>query len=465
MNRSRLAWGAASAFVIATLVALMVVPIHVQRRVDAHRDAIEASEPARTLLMGLQYNLVRELSALNDVASGHADAALTFREARTSENKIWTDLEPLTVAMGAQVHGRFERARTIAELWHRRLNEEEVLARPSVGSGTFRARNVRLRFAEVLTAISQLDSTILITTQRSREQIQGAERSGLLLTVLLGALAFTAAAVVAALVLRFRRLADETERRRRQAIDALEDAARSTEARQRLLRGVTHDVKNPLGAARGYADLLGMGIKGPLNPEQQKLVEGVERSIDSALAIISDLLDLARTDSGGIHIQRVEVDLNEIARNAVADHQAAAATAGHHITARLADAVPITVHSDPVRVRQVLDNLISNAIKYTPAPGHITVGVNARAGDAPFGKRAVSITVADNGPGIPREHRENIFNEFTRLDDNSALKGHGLGLAISRRLARLLGGDLGLAETPPPGATFVFWLPQRDQQK
>jgi two-component system sensor histidine kinase KdpD len=116
-------------------------------------------------------------------------------------------------------------------------------------------------------------------------------------------------------------------------------------------------------------------------------------------------------------------------------------------------------------VRQVLDNLISNAIKYTPAPGHITVGVNARAGDAPFGKRAVSITVADNGPGIPREHRENIFNEFTRLDDNSALKGHGLGLAISRRLARLLGGDLGLAETPPPGATFVFWLPQRDQQK
>ena len=465
MNRSRLAWGAASVFVIATLIALMVVPIHVQRRVDQHREAIQASEPARTLLMGLQYNLVRELSALNDVASGHIDAAQTFREARLSERDTWTRLEPLTIAMGTPVHGRFERARTIAELWHRRLNEEEVLTRPNVGAGAFRARDVRLRFAEVLTATSQLDSTILITTQRSREEIQGAERSGLFLTILLGALAFIAAAVVGALVLRLRRLAEETERRRRQAIDALEDAARSAEARQRLLRGVTHDVKNPLGAARGYAELLGMGIKGPLNAEQQQLIEGVERSIDSALAIISDLLDLARTDSGGIQLQRVEVDLNEIARNAVADHQAAAETAGHRITARLADNRAVTVHTDPVRVRQVLDNLISNAIKYTPAPGQITVGINARAADAPFDKRAVAISVTDNGPGIPREHREHIFNEFTRLDDNSTLKGHGLGLAIARRMARLLGGDLGLADRSPPGATFVLWLPQRDQQK
>ena len=284
-------------------------------------------------------------------------------------------------------------------------------------------------------------------------------------TVVSGALALVAAAVVGALVLRLRRLADETERRRRQATDALEEAARAAEARQRLLRGITHDVKNPLGAARGYAELLSLGVKGPLNDEQVQLVNGVDRSIHSALAIISDLLDLARADSGGIQVQRVQVDLREIARNAVADHQAAAEAAGHRISARIPDAAPVATYTDPARVRQVLDNLISNAIKYTPAPGQITVGVNGKAGDTPFGRRAVSISVSDNGPGIPGEHREHVFNEFTRLDDSTDLKGHGLGLAIARRMARLLGGDLGLAETAAPGATFVLWLPQREQHE
>jgi signal transduction histidine kinase len=466
MKGHRFVWGLASAFVIATLAALIVIPILVQRRVTEHRGAIEASEPARTLLMGLQFNLVRELSALNEVgAAGDASAAQTFRVARSAEREIWSELEPLTAQLGTEVHGRFVRARTLADFWHSRLNEEEVLANPTAGVTRLQASDIRQRFAEMLAAISQLDSTILHTTQLSRQRIQRAERSGLNFTIVSGALALVAAAVVAALVLRLRRLAEETERRRRQATDALEEAARAAEARQRLLRGITHDVKNPLGAARGYAELLSLGVKGPLNAEQQQLVNGVDRSIDSALAIISDLLDLARADSGGIQVQRVQVDLREIARNAVTDHQAAAEAAGHHISARIPDGVPVSTYTDPVRVRQVLDNLISNAIKYTPAPGQIKVSVHGKAGDAPFGRRAVSISVSDNGPGIPVEHREHVFNEFTRLDDSTDLKGHGLGLAIARRMARLLGGDLGLDETAAPGATFVLWLPQREQHE
>ena len=461
MNQNRFAWGVAPAFVIATLAALIVIPLVVQRSVDQQRRSIEASEPARTLLMSLQFNLVQELSALNEIGvDTTSTAAETFKQARSTERDIWSDLEPLTVQLGTSVHGQFVRARTLAELWHLRLNEDQVLAMPNRPVAALEAADVRLRFREVLATIAQLDSTILASTQQSRTRIEGAERSGLVLTFVSGGLAFIAAAIVAALVLRLRRLAEETERRRRQAADALEEAARSAEARQRLLRGVTHDVKNPLGAARGYAELLGMGIKGPLNAEQQQLVEGVDRSINSALAIISDLLDLARADSGGIQVQRVEVDLNAIVRDAVADHQAAAQTAGHRISARPADA-PVRVYTDPTRVRQVLDNLVSNAIKYTPAPGDIRVGLNGSASDAPFGKRAVSIVVADNGPGIPPEHRDHIFNEFTRLDDGSAMKGHGLGLAIARRISRLLGGDLGLADKPGPGATFVLWLPQR----
>jgi signal transduction histidine kinase len=284
-----------------------------------------------------------------------------------------------------------------------------------------------------------------------------------MMTFVSGALALLAAGVVAALAVRVRRLAHIAERRRRQMAEALEQSARAAEARQRLLRGITHDVKNPLGAARGYAELLSMGLKGSLNPEQETLVQGIERSINNALTIISDLLDLARSDSGGVTVNRVNVDVNDIVRDAVEDHRAAAETAGHEIVC--ATSGMLHCFTDPTRVRQVLDNLITNAIKYTPAPGRIIVRTDSNADDAPFGRRAVAIRVTDNGPGIPVEQRERIFDEFTRLDDNSSLKGHGLGLAIARRMARLLGGELGVADMRGPGATFVLWLPQREQRE
>ena len=109
----------------------------------------------------------------------------------------------------------------------------------------------------------------------------------------------------------------------------------------------------------------------------------------------------------------------------------------------------------------MLGNLVSNAIKYTPAPGRIDIGVNGNAADAPFGRPAVAISVSDTGPGIAPEHRDDIFNEFTRINDHSTATGHGLGLPIARRVARLLGGELGVADNSGPGTTFVLWLPRR----
>jgi signal transduction histidine kinase len=463
-NLDRWAWAVALLFVVVTLGALVVIPLIVQRRVDESRAAITDSEPARTLLMGLQYNLVREMSTLNQHAvTGDPRFARTFVEVREAERRIWNELAPLARNLGPVVNTQFIRARDLAETWHIRLNEDELLRSKTAGLATLQAADVRERFEQVLTATAQLDSAILNVTNSSRTRIQQAERSGLIITLVSGALALVAAGVVAALVLRVRRLAQIAERRRRQAAEALEQSARAAEARQRLLRGITHDVKNPLGAARGYAELLAMGLKGSLNPEQDKLVEGIERSINNALAIISDLLDLARTDSGGVTVHRVNIDLNDIARQAVDDHHAAAETAGHEITCEANGKLPS--FTDPTRVRQVLDNLITNAIKYTPAPGRITVRTDANANDAPFGRRAVAIRVSDNGPGIPADQRERIFDEFTRLDDNSSLKGHGLGLAIARRMARLLGGELGVAESGGRGATFALWLPQREQRE
>ncbi|HEV3050126.1 MAG TPA: HAMP domain-containing sensor histidine kinase, partial [Longimicrobium sp.] len=243
---------------------------------------------------------------------------------------------------------------------------------------------------------------------------------------------------------------------------ALAETARATEARAHLLRGVSHDVKNPLGAARGYAELLEQGIRGELTPEQAKFVAGIRRSIDGALSILADLLDLARADSGGLHMERMPAELGHIAREAAEDHRPAARAAGHTLECP-APAEPIRLHTDPARVRQVLGNLLSNAVKYTPAPGRITVRAErVEGGDSRPGPWAV-LRVIDTGPGIPPEKREAIFDEFTRLHDGTDIQGHGLGLAISRRVARLLGGDLDVSGAPGQGATFTLWLPLRDE--
>ncbi|HSL68938.1 MAG TPA: HAMP domain-containing sensor histidine kinase, partial [Longimicrobiales bacterium] len=385
----------------------------------------------------------------------------TFSDARSAERRIWSDLAPLARNLGIEVHEQFVETRTLAEFWHQRLNEDALLRRGRAGLELLLETDVRARFAEVLQATGTLDSTIVRVTQRERERILEAERLGLKLTFVSGALALVAAVVVALLGVRGRRLAAQSERRRQETAAALEASARAADARERLVRGITHDVKNPLGAARGYAELLSMGVKGSLNPEQEKLVQGMQRSVDSALAIISDLLDLARTDSGGITVQRTNTDLNQLVREAVEDHRAAAEAAGHAIKLE-ASGEPLTSYTDAVRVRRVLDNLITNAIKYTPAPGRIVVRTEGSARDAPVSRRAAAIRVADTGPGIPPEKREAIFDEFTRLTGDDGPRGHGLGLAIARRVARVLGGEVGIAKSDGTGATFVLWLPQRE---
>jgi len=449
-------------FVVLTLTALVLMPLLVQRRVEQHRRAIANSEPARTLLMRLQFDLVRQVSTLGQYAvTEDTEWTQMFRAARNEERQTWSRLEPLAKSLGPDVQAQFVEAHTVARVWHQQVHEEQLLRERSSATAALQGRGMREDFEQLLSATERLDAAILERTRIEREKIEDAEQAGMLFTFISGALALLAALVVVGLVLRIRRLADEAERGREQAATALALSARATESRQRLFRGVTHDVKNPLGAALGYAELLGMGVKGSLNDEQEKLVRGVQRSIDSALAIISDLLDLARVDGGGITVERINVKLTDLVREAASDHRAAAEAAGHQVVCDVAPA-GCECYTDPTRVRQIIDNLMSNAIKYTPAPGRIAISAEADAADAPFPQRACAIRVSDTGPGIPLEERERVFDEFARLDDHSHTKGHGLGLAIARRIARLLGGELGIVDTGQSGATFVLWLPQRD---
>jgi len=243
------------------------------------------------------------------------------------------------------------------------------------------------------------------------------------------------------------------------------DLERATESRVRLLRGFSHDVKNPLGAADGHAALLEMGVLGELEPRQLESVGRIRASIGAALGLIGDLLELARAEAGQIEVHRAPVDVRDVARDMAADYQPQAAARGLELGVELAPELPVVL-TDPVRTRQVLGNLISNAVKYTPE-GRVTVRVALRQHDGdgngdgtgpPRRGRWVGVAVADTGPGIAREQHRELFREFGRLSPSSA-RGHGLGLAISQRIATALGGCITVDSEAGQGSTFTLWIP------
>lgn len=240
----------------------------------------------------------------------------------------------------------------------------------------------------------------------------------------------------------------EAERRR-------EELERVTESRTRLMRGFSHDVKNPLGAADGYAQLLEEGGFGDLSPKQQDSIGRIRRSIRTALRLIHDLLELARAETGQLEIECVATDVAHAAREVAEDFRAQAEAAGLAVDVRAPEG--LRADTDPTRLRQILANLLSNAVKYAPN-GQATVNVEVRGEGGPRAGAWVAVHVADTGPGIPADKREQIFQEFTRLDPG-AQQGAGVGLAISRRIARLMGGDLSVDSEIGRGSTFTLWLP------
>lgn len=268
----------------------------------------------------------------------------------------------------------------------------------------------------------------------------------------------------AALALRKVILLEEAERRRDVAEQLMEQLRREAESKARLLRGVSHDVKNPLGAAMGYTQLLEDGIYGELTAEQHKSVKRVGASLNSALNLIEDLLELARAEGGQLAVDLARTDMRQLIQGITEEYRAAARAAGHTLALELPEVLP-EVETDADRVRQIFGNLVSNAIKYTPEGGHITVKA-----DVVMGRRVsdpkcrLALSVVDMGPGIPRDRQEYVFEEFSRLDPGTR-NGVGLGLAISQRIARLLGGEITLQSEVGHGSNFTLWLPATIQHE
>jgi PAS domain S-box-containing protein len=235
------------------------------------------------------------------------------------------------------------------------------------------------------------------------------------------------------------------------------------ESHQQLIRGFTHDIKNPLGAADGYLSLFEAGVFGQMSEPQARSIANARRSIGTALHLVSGLLEIERAEASQLSIEREEVDLGAVVCEIAATFHGAAAAKSLDLAVSVPQEeesrVSLVIESDAARVPQILANLISNAVKYTHPGGQVVVAARvALAAEPLWHGRRVAVTVTDNGPGIPFGKQAMVFREFARFDPG-ATAGSGIGLAISRRLARALGGDITFTSTPGVGSAFTLWLP------
>jgi PAS domain S-box-containing protein len=238
---------------------------------------------------------------------------------------------------------------------------------------------------------------------------------------------------------------------------AMEEAYRVAEAANRakseFLAVMSHELRTPLNAIGGYAELMEMGIRGPVTQQQAEDLRRIQTSQRHLLGLINEVLNYAKLETGTVHY-----DFRSVAMRAVlnaAESLVAPQAQAKGLTLVVAEHHPeLTARADVEKLRQILVNLLSNAVKFTDAGGRIEVSCEAAAG-------GVAVHVRDTGIGIPAEKLEVIFDPFVqvRADLTRTQEGTGLGLAISRDLARGMGGDLTVASTPAAGSVFTLTLP------
>jgi two-component system sensor histidine kinase GlrK len=224
--------------------------------------------------------------------------------------------------------------------------------------------------------------------------------------------------------------------------------------KNRFLRHVSHELKTPLTALREGAELLHDQVAGPLAPPQAQVVSIMRDNSVKLQRLIEELLDYQRALHAAASLEVRPIELDDLVRDAARPHELAAQAKGLRLTI---DAQPVMLEADPQKLRSIVDNLISNAVKFTPPGGMIAVRARSAAGEA-------VIEVVDSGPGVPPEERESIFNLFfrgrTKAAEGGRIKGSGLGLAIARELVEAHGGQIAVVGDGA-GGHFRVTLPRR----
>jgi signal transduction histidine kinase len=226
---------------------------------------------------------------------------------------------------------------------------------------------------------------------------------------------------------------------------------------------ISHELRTPLSSILGYLELLEDDEETPLTAEQAQYVGTIERNANRLLRLVSDLLFTAQVESGRFQVQEQSVDLQTVVAASV--ESASPVAAGRGVTLRMAACdEPVFVCGDPMRLGQAVDNLVSNAVKFTPSGGRVavTLGTDGTDGaDGADGARAL-ISISDTGVGIPADEVDRLFSRFFRASTASAnaIPGVGLGLSITRAIAVAHRGQIRVASTVGAGTTFTLDLPQ-----
>jgi signal transduction histidine kinase len=247
----------------------------------------------------------------------------------------------------------------------------------------------------------------------------------------------------------------------RSADHARAEAETANRAKSDFLATMSHEIRTPINAIVGYADLMQMEIPGPLTDDQRNQLDRIRASGTHLITLVDEVLDLARIESGRMAVSENVSPASEAITAALAVVMPEARRKGLQVE-RVGNGLDVCYLGDPHRVSQIMINLLSNAVKFTGAGGRIEIRMSAHPGDGSHGGRgSVAIAVADTGVGIPAEKLEHIFEPFVQGDGGytRAHGGVGLGLAISRNLARMMAGDVDVVSEPGRGSTFTLRLP------